>query len=296
MGNWLRDHFYRFVYPALCCAKANTYSANANSIKTFFPVEISAKDYKFCAWWDKLPPELAKLRALCDQLQIGWSSCNYSQGWRANLHFDVMRETLISAERRRKTLGCDRLLLAGRDVWVLEVMAKRRGIDTLFLPEISRNVASFPNQLKAFLIEKGFTGNELLVDTGFVGSIPKKIDEAMGTNLKFVLMSQEKKFNYLNCSISIQDQNCIDRPNQVFPQRRLARKEALETEYLPKYWKTGTVKYQDGVVQVVQFLSEPQEIVLAAILTSDIWRGVKYGRVKGQTKHKKGGNYNDYML
>jgi len=110
-------------------------------------------------------------------------------------------------------------------------------------------------------------------------------------------MSQRDKatYNLTNETLEVvgrepkndEDRNCIRRPNQLFPQRKKARNEALDTEYLPKYFKSGLIK--DG--EVKQFLSEPQEIVLAAILTSDIWRGVKHGR-NAKGKISKGGTYN----
>jgi len=314
MGNWLRDHFYQFVYPAICLAKQcmdksnsnynygygyQEYSADPKDVSDFFPVRIPIEEYESCKWWNTFPPELRKLRALCDQLNIGWSTLTYNRRDRGNLHFDVLRETLLAAERKRQVMGCDRLFLAGRDVWALEVMARKRDIKTLFLPEISRNVVNHHDReaVKVFLTKAGFTGKELLVDTGFMGSIPLAINEIIGCKLEFLLMSQrDRNFpNLQNESLEVigrkpendQDRNCFRRPNQLFPQRKKARNEALETEYLPKYFRSGLIL--DGKVK--QFLSEPQEIVLAAILTSDIWRGVKFGR-NAKGKISKGGTYN----
>ena len=209
---------------------------------------------------------------------------------------------MLSAESTKKALGCTQLLFAGRDVWAYEIMARKRDISSLYIPEISRKVVSNNFALKALLDEYGFTGKELLVDTGFMGSIPRGIDFAMGTNLKFVLMSQNavavsfhnydiqksgytpdgKKITYTNSGIPIvdghpqtkEDHRVVQRPNQIFPNRANSRGEALETEYLPKYFASGTIR--EG--KVIQYLASAEEIVAAAFLTSNIWRGAKYGR------------------
>ena len=81
-----------------------------------------------------------------------------------------------------------------------------------------------------------------------------------------------------------EDMRAIERPNQVFPNRANVRGEALEIEYLPKYWASGTITVPDWNTstteesKVIQYLAKPEEIIAAAFLTSNIWRGVKYGR------------------
>ena len=214
-------------------------------------------------------------------------------GGRGALNFDILRETLKSAESKRRVMGASRLLFAGRDVWLLHVMAQKRGMDSLFIPEISRRVAGAPKDiLISFLKSRGFTGDELLVDTGFVGSIPKAINAATGGNLKFVLMSQTEIFGRESESMeagwragnSKEDIKAKKRPQQLFPQRAAARNEALQTEYLPKYWASGTVKMIDDKEQVIQYLANITEFVKAAVLTSCVWRGAKFG-IDNKGKH-----------
>ena len=148
--------------------------------------------------------------------------------------------------------------------------------------------------------EYKFTGNELLVDTGFAGSIPKNINANLGCNLKFILLSQDKISSFMGphnideghiqigkpVTSHKEDLRAIERPNQVFPNRANVRGEALEIEYLPKYWASGTIDYSnyegnEGFSEppiVIQYLARSEEIIAAAFLTSNIWRGVKYGR------------------
>jgi len=312
--SWLRDHFHHFVFPAFVCARS-LQNASKQDIQKYFPVvlpEVPADK------WINLPTELRKLNALAESMPksqplVGpniFGSSLYSgfESWspnnRGKLHFDIIKNALLSAESTRKALGCTKLLLAGRDVWAFEIMARKREIHSLYIPEISRKVVSDPFALRILLKEYGFTGNELLVDTGFMGSIPRGINVAMGTNLKFILMSQNpvstsfihknneqqhsgytpdgKKVTYVTNSVSYkgqfpqtkEDERIVNRPNQIFPNRANARGEALETEYLPKYFASGTVRED----KVIQYLASAEEIVAAAFMTSNIWRGAKYGR------------------
>ncbi len=238
-----------------------------------------------------------------DSSSYVWSDC--SEQWtpnsRGKVHFDLIREALLSADSTRKALGCSKLLFAGRDVWAFEIMAQKRGIPSLFIPEISRRVVQNERALRELVDSYGFTGNELLVDTGFAGSIPRNMNTNLGCNLKFILLSQDgfgsfagptSSSGHIGIGIPItnhkEDERAVSRPNQIFPNRSNVRGEALEIEYLPKYWASGTIHidyaapehdvFDPPSSKVVQYLATPQEIIAAAFLTSNIWRGVKYGR------------------
>lgn len=130
-----------------------------------------------------------------------------------------------------------RIILAGRDVWLFEVLARREKYPTLFLPNCSR--ASVRD------IEITDAKNSCLFDTGFVGSIPKalNIDD-------FKLFSSE-----LN-------------EKQIFPRLSGARRLALKIEKTSKYWKTAHTI--DG--EVVQSLADPEEFIMAASLTIEVYK------------------------
>lgn len=301
--SWLRDHFHHFVFPAFVASRTLN-NSSSKDIQKFFPVclpEVPGDK------WMNLPSELRKLNALVESLpkplisKDGYFGSNLYSGYeswspnsRGKLNFDLIREALLSAESTRKALGCSKLLFAGRDVWAFEVMAQKRGIDSLFIPEISRKVVQAGQALKKLMDEYKFTGNELLVDTGFAGSIPRNINANLGCNLKFILLSQDKISSFMGPkndkghiaigtpdSPTKENERALARPNQVFPNRANVRGEALEIEYLPKYWASGTItelQHDNYTTSVIQYLARPEEIIAAAFLTSNIWRGVKYGR------------------
>lgn len=311
--SWLRDHFYRFVYPALAAARLEK-NPRSMDIEKHFPVAIpEVPEDK----WTNLPSELRKLKALDESLKAqkkskpSFDSSSYvwsydNEKWtpnsRGKVHFDLIREALLSAESTRKALGCSKLLFAGRDVWAFEIMAQKRGIPSLFMPEISRKVVQNKEALAALVKQYGFTGEELLVDTGFAGSIPRNMNEKLGCNLKFILLSQDSIMSFMGPKSDVgghvgiglpftrhkEDERALLRPNQIFPNRSNVRGEALEIEYLPKYWASGTIDniymmpnsdvFDRPLASVIQYLSSPDEIVAAAFMTSNIWRGVKYGR------------------
>ncbi len=83
----------------------------------------------------------------------------------------------VEAKKRAKLVKKP-ILLAGRDVWFLEVMARIDDYPTVFRPEISSSVATYygemrkkkdcPAKFKQF--EKFY-----LIDTGFQGSVPRNL-------------------------------------------------------------------------------------------------------------------------
>jgi hypothetical protein len=151
-------------------------------------------------------------------------------------------------------------------------MAKKRGIPSVYVPEMSRMVCcggygdadwnARNKQIILSLFEKygiGIDEPVLMVDTGYFGSIVRAVGDAVGHPIKFALMSQGYKTNLLPLNSFPAKQRAeawgtyivprkghnIDpnsKPNQLFPNRKTARKEVLDTEYLPKYFKTGTLR------------------------------------------------------
>lgn len=320
---WLRDHFFRFVYPAFLAAEHETTRIGP-------PIDPKAPD----SAPKHLPTELRKLWGLCQEHYVPWSydirehiQWGSSGGFSvfretSQLHSRILRNTLSSAVAAMRLEGCTKLMLGGRDVWTLAVIAERRRVPYLFVPELSRKVSEC-YAVKDFLISRGFTGDELFVDTGFVGSIPDCLAKHFGRTFKFRLISQRPKYPLGSVSqqntdkltftfketvkdgepvseiIGFHPKGKVPRPlremlpkrilhpNQLFPNRKNARAEALETEYLAKYWKTGTLDtpYEDGFAylcpkweppktRVTQYFATRQNIQRAALLTSMLWRGV----------------------
>lgn len=234
--SWLRDHFFGFVFPAFLAAEKRTTELGE-------PFDVKTSPHAP----EKLAPELRKLWTLCKEHGVEWSEdireVNLWSGTSkyrttAQLHHGLLRNTLDSACVAMRNEGCNRLLLGGRDVWAFAVLCERRRIPYIFIPELSRAVSD-DLASKTLLLDRGFTGQELFLDTGFAGSIPRNLARHFRSEFKFRLMSQSGFRK--------------DLPNQLFPNRQKAREEALETEYLAKYWRTGSVANRDymGCVYVV---------------------------------------------
>lgn len=291
--SWLRDHFHHFVFPAFIAAEKQT-----NQIGS--PVNIKASPYAP----EKLPSELQKLWTLCKEHGTPWSmdvrektefESKYGSSFRetAKVHNRLICDTLKSAIVAMRAEKSKRLLLAGRDVWSLAVHSERLGIPYIFIPEISRRVSE-SSYVRELLDHYGVTGEELLLDTGFAGSVPRGLSAQTGKKFRFRLMSQDSQgsqssgFSFLTG----QKYNQENLPEQLFPSRKTARQEALETEYLAKYWKTGGIhqderKLWENRVPILigknpptsgifQHFSTRENIQRAAVLTSKLWRGLDW--------------------
>lgn len=138
---------------------------------------------------------------------------------------------------KRNAVAQDKtLLLLGRDVWVFEVLARRENFPTRFIPQCSRLAVS---QIYIDEIDK-----YLILDTGFMGSIPQTLGSS-----NFSLLSHN------------------GRTNQIFPNMKGSRSLALKIESAPKYWKTGFIR--EGFVG--QDLSDLATFHKAAVFTQEIY-------------------------
>lgn len=165
----------------------------------------------------------------------------------------VIKNTWRSVKKAAKDKT---ILLAGRDVFIFEILAKREGYPTVFMPECSRMTA---RHLKIPNVDDFF-----LFDTGFIGSIPR------GLGIKdFSLMSyaQNKWADGINPTV------------QVFPRLTHSRGLALKIEQTPKYWESGRLGIDDEIVQPV---SKIAEFVNAARLTISIYKSSSPKFISGQ--------------
>lgn len=248
--SWLRDHFHSFVFPAFVAAEKK-------STEIGEPFDVRPSPHAP----ERLPSELRKMWTLCKEHDVPFEydvrevnlyggTSKYRE--RAKVDHNVLNSTLDSAMAAMRHEGCDRLFLGGRDVWAFAVMCERRRIPYMFVPELSRNVSSRP-EVRPFLEERGFTGNELFLDTGYAGSIPRNLQAHFpGKTFKFRLMSQTEQVVTKMADIVDQDpakggplrrarrERWKRYPNQLFPNRKTAREEAMFQEYVAKFWKAGT--------------------------------------------------------
>lgn len=160
------------------------------------------------------------------------------------------------------------MLLAGRDVWLLEVLARIEGFPTAFRPDISGAVG----RAKPRAVQEDYS-NHYLVDTGFQGSVPRGLDIP-----HFDLIA-------LNPSYHDPDTKIRRGNHQLFPQARLTDPKfphsagkygtlyllASQLERSPKYWIQGVTTI--GPTRVItQTLSTGDEFVGAAMMTQLVAR------------------------
>ena len=127
---------------------------------------------------------------------------------------NMWRSVCHEAERRP-------ILLAGRDVWIFEVLARRAGTPTVFRPDISR--------LTVAHVREDYS-QHFIFDTGFMGTIPKLLRAT-----EYTMASSYGR--------TIPGQLLFTRANQVFPRLRGARSLALKIEGTPKYWQRGFIQH-----------------------------------------------------
>lgn len=148
----------------------------------------------------------------------------------------------VWAEAKKRSKG-RQILLAGRDVYLFEVLARLEGYPTIFRPDISRDTAKH--------VKENYKECYLL-DTGFQGSVPK----ALGME------------HYDLISFSGGDKEL----HQVFPNSSGEPYYSLSShlEGVCKYWSPG--QYVNEII--LQGPSHPSEFNRAAILTIHVVRSV----------------------
>lgn len=132
----------------------------------------------------------------------------------------------IWVQAKRRSEGRP-ILLAGRDVFQLEILARLEDCPTLLLPEISSRVA------RSGVIPKGTFDDHYLIDTGYSGSVPKGLGM---THWDLIKYSGE----------SDADLRAL---HQVFPKMGWDDDICMTAgalERAPKYWEQGEVEWPDG--------------------------------------------------
>jgi hypothetical protein len=214
---------------------------------------------------EKLPTELKKMWTLCMDMKVPFTfdvreinrfGGNSKYREKARVHNRILNDELATARTALRDEKCTRLFLGGRDTWPMAILCAKHHIPFRFVPELSRPVSQRPQACKSFLERIGYQGDELFLDTGFAGSIPKAIQRYFPEyKLRFRLISQTEIVEEQTHLVDV-DPGPIGgpfkgvprkeitryrrRPNQLLPNRVKAREEALETEYLAKYWRSGT--------------------------------------------------------
>jgi len=153
--------------------------------------------------------------------------------------FTICEKTVMKNAWRsmKRHASGKKIILAGRDVWLFEVLARREKYPTLFLPNCSRA------SVRDIALDE--TENSCLFDTGFIGSIPRALNI--------------EDFKLFSSRIN---------EKQIFPRLSGARRLALKIEKTNKYWKTA---YSSNG-EVLQEFSGYFEFISAAALTIEIYK------------------------
>lgn len=143
----------------------------------------------------------------------------------------------------KKQADHKQIFLPGRDVFIFEILARREGYPTIFIPECSRATVD------ALAVSLGKSIRDCyMFDTGFAGSIPA----AIGT----------KRFNMLSHHLR-------GGSVQIFPRLSFSRGLALKIEKTPKYWSSGRF---DAEGKITQDQSDIFEFARAARLTLEVYK------------------------
>lgn len=86
-----------------------------------------------------------------DQQKLGIKYEYAPASMRGIVHDKILRVTLRSAASHMEKLGFERLLLAGRDVWVYAILCERMHIPYLYLPAVSRLLCRDAPALREYL-------------------------------------------------------------------------------------------------------------------------------------------------
>jgi len=319
--SWLREHFRTFVIPGF--TKTGSHWSYEPSDTALMKMEPSPKTKRYVERARQMDApfsylEIRLLRALVlddppliPRQPSPFGSFSHSRPWEPIETWRRIRNSFRSVASICRKLNRT-LLLPGRDVWVYEVLAKKSNLPSIFIPSISRAVAN-SDLLDVVLEENNVTGKEIMLDTGFVGSIPKAIGKTLGKPVDFLLLSQDRfggfhdKPSWVN-TVATSPYSTLSHttsgagasvfpwemfkpialhngpqvipqkntPNQVFPQMAQSRSLALWLEYLPKYWNSGrTHLYDQGFLRGVhQHFSTREEFLQAACLTACLWHGL----------------------
>lgn len=148
------------------------------------------------------------------------------------------------------------ILLAGRDVFIFEILAQREGFKrTTFRPDISR--------LTVEHVKENYR-DHFVFDTGWNGSIPKALkveNYTMGSSTSLALKLQPLRTHN----------------HQVFPRLKGARSLILKVENTPKYWRRGHMRgelFSDGLTTdwiIAQDLESQEQFLKAAYLTIEVY-------------------------
>jgi hypothetical protein len=283
---WLREHLYNFILPGIWLLKQKPHAGiDATEINK---VKIDAKFRPAKKAWCEEAGIVHAALSSWGLKQHSWLFEQEEHAIQAFLSFkdshpvdtepgytkqDLLHSIIKNSWKalKRRSWG-KTVVLPGRDVWLWWVMAQRYpGPEVVFDPTISRNTAMDKELLKRRMLTWGVTDwpKTIIYDTGFAGSIWRAMCKAIEQKPENVMLSttlteRTKAGREISC--------------QIFPNHKGSRNKALAIEYLPKYWRSGHVRYklpevvgEYGRSEMYQWLSELDEFLRAAVMTIWFW-------------------------
>ena len=167
----------------------------------------------------------------------------------------------LTWKQAKKNAAGRTILLAGRDVWEFEILARLEGYPTVFRPDISKVVANFLGPIEEYRYL-------YLIDTGYAGSVPQVLGIHNWGLIQLnyhVPKKQDNKGIYLPPTPE-------QRINyQIFPENPpevASLSSVLENN--PKYWQSGTIRdgrYHQPLSRTISFPKDLSPFAKASMIT-----------------------------
>lgn len=167
----------------------------------------------------------------------------YLKNYNHNQIIHTLLKNTVRSLRSRKA----RVVFLGRDVWSWYVVAQQIGLNSIFDPRVSREIARDRDSILRIANELKLQDEDVLFDTGFAGTIHRQVSQHTGLKLTNLMLS------------------CHSDEVKLFPTQALSRNRALFLEYLPKYFTSGRVNGNE----IHQTMTSLNEFVRATLTT--IW-------------------------
>lgn len=234
--SWIRDHLHTFVYPNLA----------------------SMED----ATWDK------DTETLC-RLELEREIKKRKLFWRDGYYFNTREsyQLIFHAIDRLESLlrnNTKSLFLTGRDTWHFYVacMRKRSLRDrTFFFPQINRETSKHPIAVK-LLTDGRLKADDILLDTGFIGSIFTQLQVNRLPNCDFYLLCKDNASPYK----TLFSRDLFPAFTRILPKNANRNQVLVLEERTPKYWESAFVLMPNRpeTAFIVQKLTQKGEFLRCA--------------------------------
>lgn len=259
--SWIRDHFHQFVFPAMKAQRFHqrVLKGQAEQSDLAAPCDYSMTPVSgwVTPWSSGFPAEIIKLDALNTDYGIPMGPGSWQPQTAKALPF--WRNVVTSLSATRKAWGCPRVVFFGLDAWPLAVLAARKKVPFIHVPELHSVYTSCT-----------FPGIEALV---------KKYQLSRKDLFMMVAQNHHATYN-LSHALEIHPRELrlqvihrgplLSYPSDaIYPCRTLTSGDIGVLCNLPSYWKMPRFVG----AEVTQELSDLHLLYVTAIITSGLYRG-----------------------